>query len=146
MMARMNTHTTPHALALYGIPNCDSVRKARQWLDERHVAYVFHDFKKEGVPADLLPGWLQTVGRDTLINRKGPTWRKLDAAVQASVTSDAAAAAVVQAHSSVIKRPLVVWCDGGVTVGFSPEAFAARATTPVTTPATTPAMGRTHVA
>ena len=130
MILRMNTHTHLHArtIALYGIPNCDSVKKARQWLDAQRMAYVFHDFKKEGVPADRLPGWLQAVGRDTLINRKGPTWRKLDAAVQASVTTDAAAAAVALAHSSVIKRPLVVWADGRVTVGFSPEAFAARAT------------------
>jgi Spx/MgsR family transcriptional regulator len=111
---------------LYGIPNCDSVKKARTWLADQGIAYVFHDFKKEGVPADLLAGWLQAVGRDTLLNRKGPTWRKLDPALQASVVDDASAAAVAQAHSSVIKRPLVVWSDAQVTVGFKPEIFAAR--------------------
>ena len=113
-------------IALYGIPNCDTVKKARDWLTANGVDYVFHDFKKHGVPTDLLPSWLETVGRDKLINRKGPTWRKLDPALQSSVTSDAAAIAVMSAHSSVIKRPVVVWADGHVTVGFTADAFAAR--------------------
>ena len=113
-------------IALYGIPNCETVKKARDWLTANGVDYVFHDFKKHGVPTDLLPGWLQTVGRDKLINRKGPTWRKLDSALQSSVTSDAAAIAVMTAHSSIIKRPVVVWADGQVTVGFTADAFAAR--------------------
>ena len=108
---------------LYGIPNCDSVKKARDWLSARQLDYTFHDFKKEGVPTALLPAWLKTAGRDVLINRKGPTWRKLDAAVQASVVDDASAIAVMQANSSVIKRPVIVWGDGALTVGFLPEAF-----------------------
>ena len=111
---------------VYGIPNCDSVKKARTWLTDQGADYLFHDFKKEGVPADLLAGWIAAVGRDRLLNRKGPTWRKLDATVQASVTDDASAATVALAHSSVIKRPLVVWPDDQVTVGFNPEDFAAR--------------------
>ena len=102
------------------------MKKARDWLTAHGVDYIFHDFKKQGVPADLLPGWLHAVGRDTLINRKGPTWRKLDPDLQSSVAEDASAIAVLTAHSSVIKRPLVVWADGQVTVGFTPEAFAAR--------------------
>lgn len=109
---------------LYGIPNCDTVKKARTWLTDNDVGYTFHDFKKQGVPTELLPGWIKAVGLDKFINRKGPTWRKLDAALQASVVDAASATAVVLAHSSVIKRPLVVWADGSVTVGFSPEAFA----------------------
>jgi arsenate reductase (glutaredoxin) len=113
-------------ITLYGIPNCDTVKKARVWLAEHGVDYTFHDFKKQGVPADLLPGWLAQAGLDTLINRRGPTWRKLEPAVQASVVDTASAMAVMQAHSSVIKRPVVVWADGQVSVGFSPEAFAAR--------------------
>lgn len=118
MMAPMKT------IALYGIPNCDTVKKARDWLTAQGLAYTFHDYKKQGVPTELLPGWLQAVGRDTLINRKGPTWRKLDAALQASVVDDPSAMAVMQAHSSVIKRPVVVWPDGQVSVGFSPALFA----------------------
>jgi arsenate reductase len=111
---------------LYGIPNCDTVKKARTWLNDHGVEAVFHDFKKEGVPQDLLPTWLAAVGRDKLINRAGPTWRKLDEAVKASVVDDASAVAVMVAHSSTIKRPVVVWADGVVTVGFKPEMFAQR--------------------
>ncbi len=111
---------------LYGIPNCDTVKKARTWLSEQGADVVFHDFKKEGVPQNLLPGWLQAVGRDKLINRAGPTWRKLDDAIKASVVDDATAMAVMVAHSSTIKRPVVAWPDGVVTVGFKPEMFAER--------------------
>jgi Spx/MgsR family transcriptional regulator len=113
---------------LYGIPNCDSVKKARVWLTEHDVSYHFHDFKKQGVPTELLPGWIKAVGLDKLINRKGPTWRKLDPALQASVVDAASATAVMLAHSSVIKRPVVVWADGSVTVGFDVGLFAQRQT------------------
>jgi Spx/MgsR family transcriptional regulator len=106
--------------------NCDTVKKARDWLTAQGVDYAFHDFKKQGVPADLLPAWLKAVGRDTLINRKGPTWRNLGPEVHATVVDDASAAAVMLTHSSVIKRPVVVWADAQVTVGFKPELFAAR--------------------
>lgn len=118
MMAAMKT------IQLYGIPNCDSVKKARDWLTAQGVEYTFHDFKKQGVPADLLPAWLKAPGRDTLINRKGPTWRNLGPEVHGTVVDDASATAVMLAHSSVIKRPVVVWLDGQVTVGFSAELFA----------------------
>jgi Spx/MgsR family transcriptional regulator len=120
MMAAMKT------TQLYGIPNCDTVKKARDWLTAQGVAYTFHDFKKQGVPAEQLPVWLQAVGRDTLINRKGPTWRNLGPEVHATVVDDASAIAVMLAHSSVIKRPVVVWLDGTVTVGFKPELFVER--------------------
>jgi Spx/MgsR family transcriptional regulator len=116
--------TGMHTIQLYGIPNCDTVKKARDWLTTQGMDYQFHDYKKEGVPLDLLPGWLQAVGRDTLINRRGPTWRKLAPEVQASVVDDASAIALMQANASVIKRPAVVWPDGSVTVGFSPELFS----------------------
>ncbi len=112
---------------LFGIPNCDSVKKARDWLTGHAVDYNFHDFKKQGVPTELLPGWINVVGLDKLINRKGPTWRKLDPAVQASVVDAASATAVMLTNSSVIKRPVVVWADGVITVGFDPAVFAARA-------------------
>jgi Spx/MgsR family transcriptional regulator len=110
-------------VTLYGIPNCDTVKKARAWLSAQGVDYRFHDFKKQGVPTELLPHWIKSVGLDKLINRKGPTWRKLDASVQASVVDAASATTVMLAHSSVIKRPVVVWEDGSVTVGFDPERF-----------------------
>ena len=111
---------------LFGIPNCDTVKKARVWLTEQGVDYTFVDFKKQGVPNALLPSWIAAVGLDTLINRRGPTWRKLDPDVQALVVDTPSAIAVMQEHSSVIKRPVVVWGDGVVTVGFDPERFAER--------------------
>jgi Spx/MgsR family transcriptional regulator len=117
---------TPKTTTLYGIPNCDTVKKARAWLTEQGVDYLFHDFKKQGVPADLLPGWLESVGWETLLNRKGTMWRKQDAATQAAVVDAASAMALMQLQPSVIKRPVVVWGDGEVTVGFTPERFAAR--------------------
>jgi Spx/MgsR family transcriptional regulator len=105
---------------VYGIANCDTIRKARAWLQAQGVAYVWHDFKKQGVPAALLAQWLQQLGREELINRKGTTWRRLDAAVQAGVTDDASAAALMLVHPSVIKRPLVDWGQGRATLGFDP--------------------------
>jgi arsenate reductase len=111
-------------ITLYGIPHCDTVKKARTWLTDHGVDYQFHDFKKQGVPAALLPGWINTVGLDKLINRKGPTWRKLDATIQTSAVDAVSATKVMLEHSSVIKRPVVVWGDGTVTVGFDPERFA----------------------
>ncbi len=113
-------------ITLYGIPNCDTVKKARTWLTAQGVDYQFHDFKKQGVPTALLPGWIAAVGLDKLINRKGPTWRKLDPATQARVVDAPSAIAVLQEHSSAIKRPVVVWGDGSVTVGFSEDSFANR--------------------
>ena len=105
-------------ITLYGIPNCDTVKKARAWLTEHGLAYVFHDFKKQGVPLEKLPTWVKAVGWDKLLNRKGTTWRKLDAASQASANTPQGAQTLMMAHSSVIKRPVVEWPNGDVTVGF----------------------------
>ncbi len=113
-------------ITLYGIPNCDTVKKARVWLDTHALPYTFHDFKKAGVPADRLPAWCQAVGWDKLLNRKGTAWRLLDAATQASVVDAASAQAVMLAHASTIKRPVVEWADATTTVGFSPDAWADR--------------------
>ncbi len=118
--------STPTTITLYGIPNCDTVKKARAWLTEQGLAYQFHDFKKQGVPADHLPAWMAAVGWDRLLNRQGTSWRKLDAAVQAGVIDAASAAALMQAHPSVIKRPVVEWQGsptGRVTVGFKAEVW-----------------------
>ncbi len=103
---------------LYGIPNCDTVKKARAWLTEHGVKHVFHDFKKQGVPEAALDRWLATVGHEKLVNRKGTTWRGLDEATRNAVTDSASARALLIAHASVIKRPVVEWADGSITVGF----------------------------
>lgn len=104
-------------IKIYGIPNCDTVKKARAWLVEHQVEHQFHDFKKQGVPEAALDTWLGSVGWEKLVNRKGTTWRKLDPAVQAGITDAASARALMLAQASVIKRPVVEWRDA-VTVGF----------------------------
>jgi arsenate reductase (glutaredoxin) len=109
---------------VYGIPNCDTVKKARAWLAEQGVAYEFHDFKKLGVNAALLGGWMQTVAWDKLVNRAGTTFKKLSEADKAAVVDAASARALLLVHTSAIKRPVVHWADGAVTVGFNAAVFA----------------------
>jgi arsenate reductase len=110
------------SITVYGIPNCDSVKKARVWLTDHGVDYVFHDFKKQGIPPEAVDQWLRQVGWEVLVNRKGTTWRKLDAAVQAGVIDNASARAVMLANASVIKRPVVVK-GPTVIVGVNPDAW-----------------------
>lgn len=103
---------------VYGIPNCDTVKRARAWLAEQGIEYRFHDFKKAGVPEARLDAWLHEAGWQTLLNRQGSTWRKLDDTHKAAVTGSAPARALMLASPSVIKRPVVEWPDGRLTVGF----------------------------
>ena len=123
----MRPMNTPH-ITVFGIPNCDTVKKARQWLADHGQDYQFHDFKKQGVPSDLLPVWQKAAGWEPLVNRKGTTWRKLDAASQAGVTDAASARALMLAQASVIKRPVVQWSadTADISVGFDPEAWGQR--------------------
>ena len=124
IMAGMKTTALPSSgVVVYGIPNCDTVKKARTWLTDHALDYTFHDFKKQGVPADLLPGWLAAAGWQTLVNRKGTTWRKLDEATRLAVVDDASASALMLAQPSVIKRPVIVWPNAPVSVGFDPEVL-----------------------
>lgn len=113
---------------LYGIPNCDTVRKARAWLAERGVEPRFHDFKQAGVPPEQLERWIAAAGWQKLLNRQGTTWRRLDAATQAAVTDAASAAELLRTHPSAIKRPVVEWSEApdDVTVGFAPMDWARR--------------------
>ena len=113
-------------IKVHGIPNCDTVKKARTWLDEQGKPHVFHDFKKQGVPADRLAAWVKAVGWETLLNRKGTMWRKLDPATQAAVVDAASAMKLMVEVPSVIKRPVVEWADGAITVGFQADTWAQR--------------------
>jgi arsenate reductase len=126
MIRTMNstTRTPPISVTVYGISNCDTVKKARAWLAEYGVEVTFHDFKKLGVPAADLPTWAKAVGWETLVNRKGTTWRKLDEATRLAVVDLPSATALMLAHPSVVKRPVVAWSDGRLTVGFDPAVFA----------------------
>jgi len=110
-------------ITLYGIPNCDTVKKARAWLDEQGLPHAFHDYKKQSVPQAEMRGWMNLHGWEKLLNRRGPTWRKLDPARQAAVTDAASALAVMNEQSSVIKRPVLVRGDT-VLVGFDADEWA----------------------
>ncbi|MBV7540721.1 arsenate reductase [Acidovorax sp. sic0104] len=119
--------TTSH-ITLYGIPNCDTVKKSRVWFADQGIDVDFHDFKKQGVPADRLPSWIAAVGWEKLVNRQGTTWRKLDSDSQSAVKDEASARALLQAQPSVVKRPVVEWHEGGkthVSVGFTPDQWLA---------------------
>jgi arsenate reductase len=106
------------SITLYGIPNCDTVKKARTWLDRNGIEYRFHDFKKAGLTADTVKDWLTQVEWDTLVNRKGTTWRGLADERKAAVTDADSATALMLESPSVIKRPVLV--SGNSThVGFS---------------------------
>lgn len=112
-------------LIVYGIPNCDSVKKARAWLSDQGLNANFHDFKKQGVPVAELKTWLAELGWETVLNRKGTTWRKLDAAVQAGVTDSASAEKIMLEQASTIKRPVIRWPSGKITVGYTPDLWPA---------------------
>ena len=111
---------------LFGISNCDTVKRARAWMVERGNEHAFHDFKKTGVPPASLDAWLAAVGWERLINRKGTTWRKLDDETRAGVVDAASARAVMLAQPGVIKRPVVEWAGGTLTVGFDPAEWSAK--------------------
>jgi Spx/MgsR family transcriptional regulator len=111
---------------LFGIPNCDTVKRARAWLDAQGVPYTFHDFRKNGLPDAALDRWLHAPGWEALLNRRGTTWRQLDAALRDSVIDAASARAAMAAHPTLIKRPVVEWQPGSVaTVGFDPVEWTA---------------------
>ena len=113
-------------ITLYGIPNCDTVKRARAWLAAQGADVEFHDFKKAGVPPAALDSWMAATGWERVLNRKGNTWRGLDDSTRAAVVSAASAKALMLAHTSAIKRPVVVWADGAITVGFDQIEFSRR--------------------
>lgn len=113
-------------IKIYGINNCDTVKKARAWLQERKADASFHDFKKSGVPADRLDAWTDAVGWERLLNRHGTTWRKLDLPLREAVVDAASAKRLMLDQTSVIKRPVVEWPDGAITVGFDAADWLGR--------------------
>ena len=104
-------------MKLYGIPNCDSVKRARTWLAEQGIEHDFHDFRKSGLPAERLDAWLDAAGWETLLNRRGTSWRRLSEAERAAVVDRTSARAALLAQPSLVKRPVVEWPDGRVSVG-----------------------------
>jgi arsenate reductase (glutaredoxin) len=114
------------SITLYGIPNCDTVRKARGWLEGKGLDYTFHDYKKSGVDRSKLLRWIDERGLDTVLNRKGPTFRKLDDSLKADLDAERAAA-LMHEHTSAIRRPIVEYAndDGdGLLVGFDEQEWS----------------------
>jgi Spx/MgsR family transcriptional regulator len=114
------------SITLYGIPNCDTVKKARRWLAEQGREVHFHDFKKLGVPPDRLDAWMASVGWERMLNRNGTAWRKLDDSMRDSAVDASSATPLMLANASIIRRPVVEWEDGAITVGFDADDWSRR--------------------
>jgi arsenate reductase len=110
-------------LELFGIPNCDTVKKARLWLEENNLSYTFHDFKKEGVSLEQLKKWTDTIGLENILNKRGTTWRKLSEAIKDTLTFEKALV-LMQEQPSLIKRP-ILQANHITLSGFSPAQWQA---------------------
>ena len=110
------------ATTVFAIPNCDTVKKARDWLSQNGMAYTFHDYKKSGIDRAKLAGWVDQLGWEVLLNRAGTTFRKLPEAERSELDGDKAIALML-GQPSMIKRPVVEY-PGGLLVGFKPEEWA----------------------
>ena len=106
---------------VYGISNCDTVKKARNWLQSQSIDFRFHDFRKDGIDENLVSQWIAAVGESVLLNRRGTTWRKLSTADQALAESDRLSELLVQ-HPTLIKRPVLV-TGSQVQVGFKEAEY-----------------------
>lgn len=115
--------TSLFGITLYGIPNCDQVKKARTWLSENKFNVDFHDFKKAGASEELIDEWLKQVDWQTLLNRRGTTWRKFSEAEQASIVDAESAKRCMSNSPSVIKRPVLVTSNAVIIVGFSEASY-----------------------
>lgn len=109
---------------LYGIPNCDTVKKARTWLENNGIEYQFHDYKKEGISAKKLKGWLKEFPKEKLVNKASTTWKGLTEEQKLAITNDDAAIDLMTESTSVIKRPLVENQAGkAIALGFSAASY-----------------------
>ena len=108
-------------IIVFGIKNCDTIKKARNWLTDQGIEYQFHDFRANGIDRDKIETWIQQASWETVLNRRGTTWRKLDAAIQDTVNRDNVAALLAE-HPAMIKRP-VLDIDGDISIGFKPDLY-----------------------
>ena len=109
-------------LTVYGIPNCDTMKKARRWLADNEIEYGFHDYKKQGIDKKTLVSWEKQVGWEILLNRRGMMWRKLSDDQKANIDK-ASAIEIMLEIPSIIKRPVMVTDDGNILVGFKEEEY-----------------------
>ena len=108
-------------ISVYGIPNCDTVRKARKWLDQHAIEYSFIDFRDQGLDADAVDAWLDALGWESVVNRRSTTWKQLDPTLRENMDRESAKAALIE-YPTLVKRPVL---DTGseIQVGFSPEKY-----------------------
>ena len=111
-------------MKIYGIPNCNTVKKTLDWFKLHHIDYEFHDFKKLGVSNEMLEEWAAILGWEALINKRGTTWKMLDAERQSSIISQDLAFKLMQEKTSVIKRPVIEAGSGSVFLGFNEEQLS----------------------
>lgn len=121
------TPSSTNSITVFGIPNCDTVKKSRVWLQEHAIDFVFHDFKKQGLDRNTIEHWLQHLSLDVLINRKGTSWRALSDEQKAAASNQEQAIALMLNQPSLIKRPVLQISQGQqiqhVSVGFSNAQF-----------------------
>jgi arsenate reductase len=108
-------------MIIYGINNCDTVKKARRWLDSRSIDYKFHDFRKQGLNEKIINGWLQTVSWDKILNKRSTSWRNLDASIQQTVNETTIVDLLLE-NPTLIKRP-VMDVNDTITVGFNSDTY-----------------------
>jgi len=111
-------------MTVYGIKNCNTVKKALDWFNDHHVEYEFHDYKARGITEGKLKGWSKQVGWQDLINRKGTTWRQLDEKVRVGITNQTAAIKLMSEKPTVIRRPLIEEDGKVVVLGFEEVVYA----------------------
>ncbi|PYF78627.1 arsenate reductase [Marinomonas alcarazii] len=110
-------------ITIFGIKNCDTMKKAFRWLDDNNLEYHFHDYKKAGVDETLAKTWVEALGWENVINKRGTTWRKLDDEVKNTIDSEKAVN-IMLAQPSIIKRPLLMLDNSEFLLGFSSEEYA----------------------
>jgi arsenate reductase len=113
-------------MILYGIKNCNTVKAAMAWLEKNKIAYDFHDYKKSGVTKEKLTDWSRQVGWESLVNRRGTTWRQLDESTQKKITNEKAAIALMMEKTSVIKRPLIEKNGKVLVLGFDEGEYKSK--------------------
>ncbi|EEQ09279.1 Arsenate reductase and related [Yersinia mollaretii ATCC 43969] len=111
------------SLRLYGIKNCDTIKKARRWLEEQGIAYQFHDYRVDGLSDEHLQGFIDKLGWEPLLNTRGTTWRKLPEAQRAGITDAQSAKVLMLAQPAIIKRPLLAAANGEMLLGFNIENY-----------------------
>ncbi|WP_417528259.1 ArsC family reductase [Marinomonas shanghaiensis] len=109
-------------IQIFGIKNCDTMKKAFRWLDDNNIEYSFHDYKKSALDEATAKVWIETMGWESIINKRGTTWRKLDEETKSTMNDDNAIHIMI-AQPSIIKRPLIV-AKGSIYLGFSAEEYA----------------------